>query len=86
MSEQAKLFRAQLVGLAARQHGVGFVISHLEDVGLQLVQVEVVAENVAKGPTTDRRRVGVAEPDVGVDVGVAEKVSAEKMRASLEAI
>ena len=47
-----------------------------EGVGGDAGDVGVVADDVAHRPGPDRRQLGVAEPQLAVDVGVREKVPA----------
>ncbi len=59
---------------ATRNGRVVDIVGHLEHVGLQLVQAQVVAQDVAKCPSANRRRSGAAETNVRADVGVGEEV------------
>ena len=59
---------------------VGRVVA--EGVGGDAGDVGVVADDVAHRPGADRRKLGVAVPQLAVDVGVRKEVPANKVSIS----
>jgi hypothetical protein len=79
LSEEAKLFGTKPVKLGARNIRIGDVIRHLKNVGLQTVQIQVVAKNVSKFPFLKNCQRWRAKFNIFVHIGVSVKVPKGKV-------